>query len=172
MKMSEEEITSSIIQFLRSIGLPVYFANIDADTFLPGILINKGAIIIDKHKLKYPGDILHEAGHLAVVLPEERNQLAGNAAENRSQHEAEEMMSIAWSYAACIHLGIDAHIVFHEHGYKGGGSTLVENFSQGRYVGVPMLQWLGMTLENKKAVEKGTLPYPHMLKWLREEPAN
>lgn len=170
--MTNEEIISILTKFLRSIGVQVYYANIDAETFLPGILLNKGAIIIDKNKLKYPGDILHEAGHLAVVPPAERSELTGNAAENRSQHEAEEMMSIAWSYAACIHLGIDPHIVFHEHGYKGGGSMLVENFSNGRYIGVPMLQWLGMTLETRKATEKGLLPYPQMLKWLRDEGGN
>ena len=27
---------------------------------------------------------------------------------------AEEMMAIAWSYAAVVHLGLDASVVFHE----------------------------------------------------------
>jgi hypothetical protein len=165
--MTNDELISLLMEFVRSIGIPVYSSKIDAQTFLPGLLINQGAVIVDTDKLKYPGDILHEAGHLAVVLPEDRLQLHANAAENRNDKEAEEMMVIAWSYAACIHLGIDPHIVFHEDGYKGGGESLVENFSQGRYVGVSMLQWAGMTVESKPAREKGLLAYPYMLNWVR-----
>lgn len=98
-------------------------------------------------KFKYPGDILHEAGHIAVVPPAERHLLNADTIATREQREAEEMMAIAWSYAACVHLDIDAGFVFHDNGYKGGGSSIAESFKQGHYFGVPMLQWVGMTLE-------------------------
>jgi hypothetical protein len=45
---------------------------------------------------------------------------------------------------------------------------MLENFAQGHYVGVPMLQWVGMTLEPRPAQEQGLQPYPHMLHWLRQ----
>jgi hypothetical protein len=157
----------NVILFLQSIGLSIQYDNIETDCFLPGISIENGGLIIDKEKLKYPGDILHEAGHLAVVPAEDRATLNEHDIALRPQREAEEMMAIAWSYAVCVHLGIDARFVFHDDGYKGGGSSLAENFENKQYFGVPMLQWVGMTLEEKNAVE-GRPAYPAMLHWLRQ----
>ena len=57
--------------------------------------------------------------------------------------------------------------VFHDEGYKGGGSSIADNFKQGRYFGVPMLQWTGMALENNSETEPGKPVYPAMLQWLR-----
>jgi hypothetical protein len=77
------------------------------------------------------------------------------------------MMAIAWSYAAAVHMGLDPAVVFHDDGYQGGGSSIVENFSQGHFFGVPMLQWLGMTVEPAQSSSRGLAPFPHMLQWLR-----
>ena len=74
------------------------------------------------------------------------------------------MMAIAWSYAACMHLGIDPVFVFHNDGYHGGGASIIENFSVGHYFGVPVLQWLGMTA----APGSATGAYPQMTKWMRD----
>ena len=41
-------------------------------------------------------------------------------------------MAIAWSYAAGVHLGLSASLVFHEMGYRGGSQALIDNFSMGR----------------------------------------
>ena len=155
------------VTFLESIGIKVHFKNIDTDCFLPGLSIEKGQIIVDKQKMKYPGDILHEAGHIAVVPAAERNSLSEHSIANREQKDAEEMMAIAWSYAACIHIGIDAGFVFHDNGYKGGGSNIADNFKQGKYFGVPMLQWTGMALEKKMDTAPDQPVYPVMLQWLR-----
>jgi hypothetical protein len=81
---------------------------------------------------------------------------------------AEEMMAIAWSWAAGAHLGLDPSIVFHEGGYRGGAQAIIDNFVQGRFIAVPMLQWVGMTADPKRAADLGVAPYPHMLKWLRD----
>ena len=155
------------VSFLQSIGIDVVYKTILGKTFLPGISIENGAIAIDKDKLKYPGDILHEAGHIAVVPAAERNTLSEHDIAERANSNAEEMMAIAWSYAACVHLDIDATFVFHDEGYKGGGSSIADNFKQGRYFGVPMLQWTGMALENNSETEPGKPVYPAMLQWLR-----
>jgi hypothetical protein len=77
------------------------------------------------------------------------------------------MAAIAWSYAAARRLDLDLAILFHPDGYKGGAASLAENFAAGRYIGVPMLQWFGMTLEPRQAREQGAEPYPHMLRWMR-----
>ena len=155
------------VEFLRTTGIPVHFRPITTECFLPGISIVNGEIEVDMEKLKYPGDILHEAGHIAVVPSTERSTLNEHSIAGREQREAEEMMAIAWSYAVCVHLNIDLAFVFHDNGYKGGGSNIAENFKQGNYFAVPMLQWVGMTNEKKNEAEPGKPVYPAMLQWLR-----
>ncbi len=155
------------VSFLESIGIEVHFRELDSTCFLPGISIETGTLVVDMKKLKYPGDILHEAGHIAVVPTAERGNLDEHSIANREMREAEEMMAIAWSYAVCVHLGIDADFVFHDHGYKDGGASIAENFRQGNYFGVPMLQWVGMALEKKNETNPDLPVYPAMLKWLR-----
>lgn len=155
------------IFFLSEIGIETVHETIDDEAgFLPGFLIEKGKIIMDKNKIKFHGDILHEAAHIAVVPSADRALLDGKNIGERKDAAAEEMMAIAWTYAACIHLNIDPHFVFHEHGYKGGGTEIVENFDKGYYVGVPVLQWLGMTSTSKEKDNK--FIYPAMIKWLRD----
>jgi len=154
------------VMFIKEIGIPVQFRSFGEESFLPGTLIEQGELIVDLDKLKYPGDILHEAAHIAVVPAAERAMLSGTAIAERPNREAEEMMAIAWSYAACIHLSIDPAFVFHEHGYQAGGGSILENFKQGRFFGVPMLQWIGLTREKAKA--PGDIIYPAMIGWMRE----
>ena len=128
------------IHFLNSIGIPTTFRKIEEGSFLPGLMIEKGGLVIDKEALTHPGDILHEAGHIAVTPGKKRPKMNHNSIVKSSHREAEEMMAIAWSYAACIHLGLDPYFVFHDHGYKGGGDFIVENFRDKKYFGTPMLQ--------------------------------
>jgi hypothetical protein len=155
------------IEFLAEIGITVSWKKLEGPCFLPGLSIENGAIIIDKDALKYPGDILHEAGHIAVVPAAERATLSGTTIDKRLNNKAEEMMAIAWSYAACVHLDIDPGFVFHDDGYKGGGSYIVDNFREKKYFGLPMLQWTGMAIDPKNAI-KGQPAYPDMIKWLRD----
>jgi len=154
-----------IVEFLQAIGLELRLAEVSGRTFVPGIAIDHGTLVVDAARLAYPGDLLHEAGHLAVMEPARRRVCHIDV----GKRAAEEMMAIAWSYAASVHLGLDPSVVFHEGGYRGGASALVENFTQGRYIGVPTLQWIGMTAEGVRAAALGVPPYPHMLYWLRQE---
>lgn len=157
-------MTGAILQFLEGIGLPVRTAAIEQATFLPGIRIESGSLIIDPGRLLYPGDILHEAGHLALMEPERR---AGTS-DDAGTDGGEEMGAIAWSYAAALHIRLDVRVLFHGEGYRGDADSIVENFANGRYLGVPMLEWTGLALDQRRARELGLPPYPHMLRWLRE----
>jgi hypothetical protein len=152
-----------ILPFLLEIGFQVREVELgEQKTFVPGIAIDGGTVLIDKPKLLFPGDLLHEAGHLAIMSPERRMGIQGDAGKKA----AEEMMAIAWSYAAAVHLGLEPNVVFHEGGYKGDSQSLIENFTTGHYIGVPMLQWIGLTADEKRAKELGIEPYPVMIKWV------
>lgn len=168
MFVTSDPVFRQCVDFLSRIGIHVEYRKPSVTCFLPGLSIENGSIIVDAEGLKHPGDILHEAGHIAVVPAAERSLLTGDAIDKRADREAEEMMAIAWSYAACIHLGIDPAYVFHEHGYKGGGNYIIENFRLKQYFGLPMLHWTGMALDEKNAAASGQSPYPALLKWLRD----
>ena len=160
-----EPITNMIVEFLTQIGMLVQAASIQGETILPGITISQGVLLVDESTLKYPGDLLHEAGHLAVMSPARRRQCDADV----GQKAAEEISAIAWSFAAAIHLQLEPAVVFHQDGYRDGSASLIENFSQGRYVGVPMLQWLGMTFDEANAAQHGVAPFPHMINWLNDQ---
>jgi hypothetical protein len=162
MTAAETILFEECVAFLKTIGIPVVFTSIDAPCFLPGFRLQNGTVLVDKDKMLYPGDLLHEAAHLAIVPAADRQTLLAESIMHRPQREAEEMMAIAWSYAACVHLNIDPYFVFHDNGYDGGGKEIADNFREGRYFGVPMLQWTGMC-----ATANSTPAYPAMLHWLR-----
>lgn len=160
-----EQCLQKCVSFLEEISIEISFERLEEPCFLPGLSIRNGVLIIDKDRLLYPGDILHEAGHIAVVPLTERHTLTASFIAERPMREAEEMMAIAWSYAASIHLELDPRIVFHDEGYKGGGSHLAAIFESGGDVGVPMLQWKGMALDKKNAAIQNVPAYPCMIKW-------
>lgn len=174
MKEEQQAITKapgildSCLSFLATIGIPVKEATLPEGSFLPGLSIEKGCIIVDRLRLKHPGDILHEAGHIAVVPASERSSLDAEIIAKRKDANVEELMAIAWSYAACVHLRLDPYLVFHEDGYRGGGAYIAEAFDNNQYFGVPVLQWVGMTMEKKNPDASDQPVYPAMLKWLRD----
>lgn len=159
-----------ILPFLAEIGIAVREEPLPPQTFVPGIRIDAGALVIDREKLSYPGDLLHEAGHIAVVPPAQRRALTDNLQTDDYQADlGNEIAAIAWSYAAARHIDLDPAIVFHPHGYRGASAAYLENFAAGRYVGVPLLNWFGMALERDDG--SGRAVYPRMIHWLRPEPA-
>ena len=97
-------------------------------------------MVVDETKLKYPGDLLHEAGHLALSPPELRPLLDDKVELPGFDMDAIEVGTIAWSYAAGLHLGIEPEVVFHEEGYKGNSKGLLINFSVGVYIGLSVLE--------------------------------
>jgi len=153
---------SLIYAFLNSIDISFVEKEIHEPTFLPGLKIENGCLIVDKNKLLYPGDILHEAGHIAVTEASQRNSLNDNVTDNRPGSEGEELAAMLWSYAACIDMKVSPKIVFHEHGYKGDSEWILNNYQEKNYIGLPLLIWMGMTREQPDA--NG---FPKMIKWIR-----
>lgn len=158
-----DRVIDKIYEFLNSLGIVVIEKKIDEPSFLPGLKIENGCLIVDRHALLYPGDILHEAGHIGVCPKNERAMLNDNVVNNRPGTEGEELAAMLWSYAACIHMNINPEIVFHEDGYKGQSEWLLSNYAQKTFIGLPLLAWMGMT--SKEGEVDG---FPKMIKWLRD----
>ncbi len=152
----KEELISKLTGFLQRTGIPVRLEEIEGVTFLPGLTIIEGTLVVDAARLEWPGDILHEAAHIALTPPSRRAGIGGKL----SVTPAGEMAALAWSYAAALAAEIDPAIVFHEGGYKNGGEALRDSYASGLASGgpgVPMLQWYGMTTG-----------FPRMDSWLRQ----
>jgi hypothetical protein len=149
----EGAILRTIAAFLESLAIPVRPTRITHATLVPGVDIHEGGLIVDEPRLLKQADILHEGGHIALMPRAIRRELYGTIQST----PADEMSCIAWTWAAALHLGIPPEEVFHDQVISGNGPTLLENFSHGRYVGVPKLKLWGMTAD-----------YPRMVRWTRD----
>ena len=166
--MFENPLTQKIADFLIEIGLEVQTAKLDEKTFLPGILIKNGKILVDEERLLYPGDLLHEAGHLAIAPKNLRNSLSGEIELSEFNLYEIESGADAWSYAALLYLGLDPHVVFHSDGYQGKSESLLFGFSLGVYPGANVIVKAGLAAVGEDAIRLGVPSYPQMLKWLRD----
>lgn len=168
LNMFQDEVASRIAGFLTEIGIEVVPAQLEHDSFLPGILVLSGKLLVDETKLIYPGDLLHEAGHLAVAPGDVRHSLSGEVIIPGANMDVVEVQATAWAYAATVHLDLDSRVLFHEGGYKGQSEGLIITYGAGVYPGAYGLQELGMTAGRELAGRLGVAEYPHMLRWLRE----
>ena len=151
--MLTDQIAASIVTFLTDIGIPVEVTTLPADTFLPAMTVARGTLLVDPARLTHPGDLLHEAGHIAVTDPAVRETL-DSVADNQS----EEIAAICWSYAAAHAMDLDPAIVFHSDGYRGNAASLAMNYQLGVYIGLPLLVGYGLTTSAR---------FPAMDRWLR-----
>ena len=159
--MFADPLVETLAAFVRSVGIGVEATTLDRPTRFPGLDIANGAVLIDESRLQHPGNILHEAGHLAVHDPAKRND------PQIEPTDGEELSTLAWSYAAALHLDLDPALVFYPGSFQGWAGSLIENFAEGRYMGVPLMQRFGMTVEPRHAAARGVEPFPHMLRWVR-----
>jgi len=157
-----DEVRARILPFLQSIGLEVVIAAVPAGTLLPGIAIRRGVLHCDPHCLTWPGDLLHEAGHLAVTPAALRTAVDGDALSDAPH--AGEAEATAWAYAATRALGLDPSVLFHAGGYHGKGGQLAFTYAGGCYPGAGGLIAADMC-DPPNAPAGG---YPHMRRWLRE----
>lgn len=163
--MQDDDLYHRIVAFLNKIGIPVIEADIEEETFLPGIFLERGCLTVDRDKLLYPGDLLHEAGHIAVMKPSER----AIAAKDAGDDQAEEIAAHAWSYAAAKACGVPPEAVFHEHGYQDNGATMAGWYNDGHWPGVPILAWVGLTgMPGFEDEPHGQPKFPEMKAWIRQ----
>ena len=163
--MHHPEFYLALYDVLARIGIPIEEGPLPEDTFLPGIALRAGRIAVDPGKLVWPGDLLHEAGHLAVLPGTRRNDEQAELAEAEHGGELEAM---AWAYAAAVEIGLPGQILVHEGGYNGKARDLLQMYDFGVYPGLKGLCATGMAASPGFTPECGSVCYPRMLKWLRD----
>jgi hypothetical protein len=157
----------TILAFLLRVGIEVCFEELKSPTFLPGIAVRDGTLVVDREALEWPGDLLHEAGHLAV-LPSSLRQQASDALEvEHPVPHAGELEAMAWAYAAAVEINLPLTVLFHPGGYKGRSEALILTYSLGVFPGLPGLCATGMATAPRNDDGSG-LVYPKMKSWLRE----
>ncbi len=164
LTLPTDDPTDRIVDFLRGIGLPVREGDVGASPFLPGLRIESGGLVFDRERLTWPGDLLHEAGHLAVTPAAQRTQQS----ENLDDDAMGEFEATAWAYAATLAIGLDPAVLFHDGGYHGRSAALITTYSFGVYPGAQGLVAAGLALGGDAARAQGLAPYPQMQRWLRE----
>ena len=121
----DTDILEKIICFLHSIHIPVVEKKLPNNTFLPGVSLEGATILMNPSQLKYPGDLLHEAGHIAVTEEKLRPLIGTDKMDSSWPTDGDEIATILWSFAAAHHLNLDLNIVFHSGGYKDDSEWLI-----------------------------------------------
>ena len=133
--------------FLEAIGIAVEAGPV-GESVIPGMTVRLGRVRVDPQIAAYPGDLLHEAGHVAVSDPARRATIEAIPVD-----PGDEMAAIAWSVAAAKACGTALETLFFDDGYKGNAGALRAAF--------------GMTAEPRRAAEWGVPAFPEMTRWLR-----
>ncbi|MBL8649035.1 MAG: hypothetical protein JNL35_01360 [Sphingopyxis sp.] len=157
-----EAAAARILPFLEEIGIEVDWIGAHKEQLLDGLAIVNGRILIDPDTPVWPGDLLHEAGHIAAVTAEDRKTLGPIVAD-----PTDEMVAIAWSYAASLPCELPMKHLFHNGGYRGDSAKLATSFATGHYIGAPMLGVYGMTADLRTALAEGLPAFPSLSRWLR-----
>ena len=192
--MFHPEALDPIVSFLRGIGIGVEFGAGAANGFLPGVNIHAGVIHADPETLVGSGDLLHEAGHIAILPKRFRLSLGRDLeADTKAAIAAEigpdmpddpilakplqqgELMAQAWSYAAALYLGLPAGCVFFPGSYKmdayEGTHPMQRWLEGGSHHGQNNLAAVGMTGFSGLFAflgDNGLPPFPHMTRWVQD----
>ncbi len=165
--MNHAEHYASIFAFLTRIGVPIAKETLPADTFLPGIALRAGGLVVDTDKLLWPGDLLHEAGHLAVLPAALRSEAHDDDPNHADVEHAGELEAMAWAYAAAVELELPMEVLIHNGGYHGKARDLLQMYTFGVYPGLRGLCESGMAAAQGFTPDCGPVQYPQMLRWLR-----
>lgn len=184
--MRHETALPTITAFLEKIGITIEFAPIERKTFLHGILIQGQRLVIDRAKLRQPGDLMHEAGHIATIPSLFRPLIDDNVETSLAPHidaymashsfpidtpegpkedpvirgclQSSDPEATAWSYAAAIEAGIDPAIVFHPDSFDGEADDQRLMLEVNSHYGIHGLSHAGMC--DRRA-------WPRMNRWLQ-----
>jgi hypothetical protein len=174
---------SATVDFLRSIGLEL-IEDENASGFLETVRIENGKLYYQPGVTK-PANLLHEAGHVAVIpafyrpkagahiddlISEMCEDMSADLAANPDLNpDAPHLISImqsgeteatAWAFAAGRAIGLPDEVIIEDEDYDGEGASIRLGLALNCYLGINGMVRGGMC-ESVRA-------YPSMKKWLQD----
>lgn len=167
-----------VATWLNSIGLVTKPGKRSDQSFMRGIWFDCGCIVYDPDEA-HPGDLLHEAGHLAIVPARFRHFVKGEIEESLASHYDDYLKStvdcedatlqaiiqsgdaeaIAWSYAASLACCVDPWLCF-VNGFDGEAESVFQAIKLGCHPGINGLRASGMLTSVRD--------FPHLVRWLQK----
>lgn len=173
------------MDFLASIGLAVSVVE-GAQGFLKRVAIVAGGLQVDPRAAV--SDLLHEAGHVAIMPSLYRHYLTGDIkggmkamyADIETQNldpdgplwraaiQVRDECATAWAFAAGTALGLPAEQIIQDHEYQGDGDWIRLALSLNSYLGVNGLAHAGFCVVRANPYSKDERPvYPALAYWLQ-----
>lgn len=134
-------------------------------------------------------DVLHEAGHLAVLPGRFRSLASGDiddvqklmgesidfgspdTGEARAALQSGDSEATAWAWAAGCHLGLDPNRIIRNEDYERTGEEVRQALSMNSYLGINGLSSAGFCVVRAGALERmRRLPaYPKLAMWVQHD---
>jgi len=177
------KLRKNVYDFLISIGIKIEIKE-STKGFFDHIHIQDGRLIVDKNASI--NDILHEAGHLAVLPGRFRKYASGNisgvinkmlkeidfsnpdAPEARAAIQCGDVEATAWAWAAGMHLTLPPEIIIEDADYDNWGEEMRLSLSRNSFFGINGLAAAGFCVTNNAlSVISGKPVYPNLAMWLQ-----
>lgn len=178
------------IAFIKKIGIPVRRGDLcPRHDFQMQIWIEKGELIVGHHA--HAGDLLHEAGHLALLPSSFRIHVCGDIEDSigplaetymkenpdalertpedpvaRALLQSGDSEAIAWSYSAAVAAGIDPYLVC-ENGFMPEDGTTSEEIAEAIERSLRIGEYVGIHGLRAAGFLKHVRDWPKLLKWVQ-----
>lgn len=182
---ADADALSRVVAFLRQIGLTVRLvASVPSDSFMPGVRIRAGGL--DVTPTAAVSDVLHEAGHLAVLPARFRSQAEDDVdaviegmlntlmAEEEPDSprmvaaiQAGENEATAWAWAAGQALGLPAEQIIQDEDYQHEGRVIRQLLALGQHAGINGLARGGFAVRRGLFTAPEAACYPQLNFWLQ-----
>lgn len=175
MKQGARSKRRATLDWLQAHGFEIHETKAITGTFIPHIRIHAGTLQIDADAAV--SDILHEAGHLAILPGDIRPMATGDIEDaiaeimdrvtaviepdtpfSRALVQASDPEATAWAWAAGTAIGLEPGEIIDDGDYEGQGASIRAALMANMYPGIHGLHHAGMTIRKE---------YPSMLRWLQ-----
>lgn len=169
-----------VINFLNSIGIKCHIVENVKNSFLKAILIKDGELYLTK-KCNI-SDILHEAGHLAILPPLYRKQANGDLKvllkkmykeidttlpENEKYMYCEDNEATAWAFSCGTYLKLPHSQIILKKQYQNTGKDVLFGLRHNSHFGIHGLARAGWCSVKKIHTTVDKPLYPNLNKWLQ-----
>lgn len=172
----------SVIEFVRGAGLDVEI-HAGASGFVPGVQIEHGTLLVDPSVCE-PGNLLHEAGHIAITPGNFRHFMSGDLSKGmaimydrleelhldpehpivRACIQCSDPEATAWAWSAGRAIGVPPRVIIGDQWYGNTGADIRIALELGCYLGINGLAAAGFcSLRNVQPLPK----YPHLAFWVQ-----